>query len=138
MHISTQKPSAPQSFGRKFYLAVASLILLGIVIQGVLIGPSLFTGTTWGQAVHANLGYVILLLTLLLPVISGLSHLPGRMTLLSGVLAGLALLAITSASLGATTVLLAALHPAIALLMMALTVLLLVQGWHAQFAGEER
>jgi hypothetical protein len=91
---ATQKPSATRSFGRKLYLVIASLILLGVVCQGVLIGPSLFTGTTWGQTIHA--------------------------------------------SLGATTVLLAALHPATALLMVALLVLPLVQGWRTQFAREER
>jgi hypothetical protein len=129
MHVSSQEPPVARSFAQKLYLGVASLILIGIVIEGLLIGPSLFAATTWGRAIHAVLGAVLFLLTLLLPVAGRLSRLPGRVILLSAVLFVLALLEVTSAALGKRTPFLAALHPANALLMVGLTVVLLIQGW---------
>ena len=130
MHVSSQEPPVARSFAHKLYLAVASLILIGIVIEGLLIGPSLFTTTRWGQAVHGDLGVVLFLLTLLLPVVGRLARLSGRVILLSVVLFMLTLIQVTSAALGRRSPVLAALHPANALLMVALTVLLLMQGWH--------
>jgi hypothetical protein len=59
-----------------------------------------------------------------------ISRLSGRVILLSGVLCVLTLIEMASAALGRRTPLLAALHPANALLMAGLTVLLLIQGWH--------
>ncbi len=130
MHVSSGEPPVARSFAHKLYLAVASLILLGIVSEGVLIGPSLFADTHWGRAVHSDLGAVLFLLTLLLPVVGRLARLSGRVILLSVMLCVLALIQVTSAALGRRSPVLAALHPANALLMVALTVLLLMQGWH--------
>jgi hypothetical protein len=129
MPISSQGLPVARRWAHKLYLVMASLILIGIVIEGVLIGPSLFTATRWGQAVHGDLGVVLLLLTLLLPVAGRLARLRGRVILLSAVLFVLALLEVTSAALGRRTSLLAALHPANALLMGALTVFLLMHRW---------
>ena len=78
MHDSSQEPPVARSFVHKLYLAVVSLILLGIVSEGVLIGPSLFADTHWGRAIHGDLGAVLFLLTLLLPVVGRLARLPGR------------------------------------------------------------
>jgi hypothetical protein len=86
--------------------------------------------TTWGRAVHSDLGAVLFLLTLLLPVVGRLARLSGRVILLSVMLCVLALIQVTSAALGRRSPVLAALHPANALLMVTLTVLLLMQGWH--------
>jgi len=130
MHVSSGEPPVARSFAHKLYLAVASLILLGIVSEGVLIGPSLFADTHWGRAVHSDLGAVLFLLTLLLPVVGRLARLSGRVILLSVMLCVLALIQVTSAALGRRSPVLAALHPANALLMVTLTVLLLMQGWH--------
>jgi hypothetical protein len=130
MHVSSGEPPVARSFEHKLYLAVASLILLGIVSEGVLIGPSLFADTHRGRAVHSDLGAVLFLLTLLLPVVGRLARLSGRVILLSVMLCVLALIQVTSAALGRRSPVLAALHPANALLMVTLTVLLLMQGWH--------
>lgn len=67
--------------------------------EGLLIGPSLFAATRWGRAVHGDLGAVLFLLILLLPVLARFAHLPGRVILLSGALLVLALLEVTSAVL---------------------------------------
>jgi hypothetical protein len=81
-------------------------------------------GSTWEP------GGLIFLLTLLLPVAGRLARLSGRMILLSAVLCVLTLIEVISATLGRRFPVLAALHPANALLMVGLTVLLLMQGWH--------
>lgn len=129
MHDSSQEPPVVRSLAHKLYLAVASLILIGIVSEGVLIGPSLFADTRRGRAIHGDLGAVLFLLTLL-PVVGRLARLSGRVILLSVMLCVLTLIQVTSAALGRRSPVLAALHPANALLMVALTVLLLMQGWH--------
>jgi hypothetical protein len=130
MHDSSQEPPVARSFAHKLYLAVVGLILLGIVSEDVLIGPSLFADTHWGRAIHGDLGAVLFLLTLLLPVVGRLARLSGRVILLSVMLCVLTLIQVTSAALGRQSPVLAALHPANALLMVILTVLLLMQGWH--------
>lgn len=117
-------------FAHRLYLILVSLILLGILGEGVLIGPSLFAVTHWGRAVHGDLGAALLGLSLLLPVVGRWAHLPGRMTLLSSVLFVLFLIEAIAGALGRRSPVLAALHPANALLMAGLTVLLLLQGWH--------
>jgi hypothetical protein len=129
MHISSGKPSGARRFAHTLYLAVAALILIGILTEGLLIGPSLFAGTTWGRSVHGHLAGPLLLLTLLLPVVGRYSRLPGRMILLSVMLFALTLIEAILAVLGRWAAVPAALHPANALLMSGLTVLLLLQGW---------
>ena len=129
MPISFQEPPGARNFAQKLYLGVASLILIGIVSEGVLIGPSLFAATHWGRTIHGDVGVLLFGLSLLLPVAGWLSRLPGRMILLNVVLCVLALIEVTSAALGRKAPLLAALHPANALLMVALTVVLLMHAW---------
>lgn len=123
----TSRGLIARPWAQMLYLGLASLILIGIVIEGLLIGPSLFGATRWGRAVHGDLGAGLFLLTLLLPVVARLAHLPGRAIHLSAVLFGLALLQVTSAALGRTTPFLAAFHPANAMVMAGVTMVLLMQ-----------
>lgn len=129
MHVSSGESSVVRRSVYRLYMIMVSLIFLGIVTEGVLIGPSLFAATRWGRTPHFELGVLLLLLTLLLPVVGRFARLPGRMVLLSVVLFVLALIGVTAAGLGHGSPLLAALHPANAMLMVALTVVLLSQGW---------
>jgi hypothetical protein len=111
------------------HVSSQELILIGIVSEGLLIGPSLFADTTWGRAAHIALGALLFLLTLLLPVAALLARLSGRMIISSAGLFVLTLIEVMSAALGRSAPLLAALHPANAMLMFGLTVVLLIQGW---------
>jgi hypothetical protein len=129
MHVSSQEPPVARRWAQKLYLGVASLILIGIVSEGLLIGPSLFADTTWGRAAHIALGALLFLLTLLLPVAGRLARLFGRMILSSAGLFVLTLIEVMSADLGRRAPFLAALHPANAMLMFGLTLELLMQGW---------
>jgi hypothetical protein len=138
MHISSQKSSVVQRIAYQCYLGMVSLILLGILIEGLLIGPSVFEVTKWGRVSHAVLGALIFVLTLLLPLAGLLARLPKRIVTLSAVLWALALLQVISADLARGVPLMAALHPANALLMAALTMLLLIQAWQLRFRDGAR
>jgi hypothetical protein len=116
-------------WAQNLHLFLAGLIVLGILSEGLLIGPSLFAGTTWGRTVHGALGAVLLLLTLLLPLSGLLARLPRRLTILSAALFGLTLIQAMSAGLGTGVPVLAALHPANAMPMFGLSVFLIMQGW---------
>jgi hypothetical protein len=129
MNVSSQERTMSRRWPHQLYLGLTSVILIGIVIEGMLIGPSLFAATRWGREVHVYLGAVLFLLTLLLAIAARLARLPGRLVLLSTVLFILALLEVTSAALGRSIPFLAAVHPANALLMVGLTAVLLTQGW---------
>ena len=129
MQVSYKKTPVTHSRMLLVYLTLAGLILLGILIEGFLIGTSIFAGTTWGQAAHSALGLLLLLLTLLLPLAALLSRLPGKMTIGSAVLFVLTLLQVTLAGFARSVPLLAALHPSNAMLLFSLNVILFIQGW---------
>lgn len=129
MHITSQRSSPPRLWAQKLYLGMVTLILLGVLCEGLLIGPSLFADTHWGRALHGYLGALLFLLMVLLPVIAKISRLPGNPTALSVVLLALALLEVISASQGRKLPVLAALHPANALLMAGVLMVMFIQGW---------
>lgn len=111
------------------YLALASLIFLGILTQGFLIGATLFAGAGWGRDAHSINGLVVLILTLLLPLAGLLARLPGRLTILSAMLFLLTLIQVILPNLSDNVPFLAALHPTNAMLLFGLTLLLIIQGW---------
>ncbi|GHO61953.1 hypothetical protein KSC_008450 [Ktedonobacter sp. SOSP1-52] len=129
MQVSRKKMPMAHSRMLLFYLTLAGLILLGILIEGFLIGTSIFAGTAWGRATHGALGLLLLLLTLLLPLAALLARLPGTMTIWSAVLFVLTLLQVTLAGFARSVPFLAALHPSNAMLLFGLNVILIVQGW---------
>ena len=130
MHVSSEEPLVVRHFVYRLYSIMLGLMLLGIVAEGVLIGPSLFAATHWGRVLHGDLGAALLFLLLLLPVIGRIARLPGKIILLSSVLFVLALIEAIAGALGRRSPVLAAVHPATALLLAGLTVLLFLQGWH--------
>jgi len=65
MQVSSQRAPA-RRWAQYLYLVLASLVLLGIFLQGFLIGAFLFAGAVWGRDAHSVLGLVLLVLSLLL------------------------------------------------------------------------
>jgi hypothetical protein len=119
-------------WARNLYLVLVSLVLLGILVEGLIIGPSMFGVTSSGLAAHLNVGALLLLATLLLPVVALLGRLSFGMVAASGLLFLLALLQVTSGGLGMRpygVAVLAAIHPVNAMVMVGLSVLLHVFGW---------
>ena len=129
MHRSSQAPPVARRWAQNLHLLLASLIALGILSEGVLIGPSVFGDATWGRALHGPLGAVLLLLTLLLPLIGLRARLPRRLTALGAGLFVLTLIQAISGGSGSKVPVLAALHPANAMLICGLSVVLIFQGW---------
>jgi heme A synthase len=109
------------------YLILASLILLGIFLQGFLIGALLFAGAGWGKEIHSFMGLVLLVLALLLALVGVLAPLPGSMKVWSIVLFFLVFIQMILASLGNAIPFVAAFHPANAMLLFGLNLFLLLQ-----------
>jgi hypothetical protein len=137
MHASSQRTPAARHWAQHLHLTLTALILVGIVSEGLLIGPSLFTDINWGRAAHGDLAVLLLLLTLL-PLVGRLAHVPGRTTALSLVLFGLTVTEVMTAMLGREVPFLAALHPANAMLMAGLTAFLFIHGRHGCGRGALR
>lgn len=123
-------PAARGSWACNLYLGLAGLILVGILAAGMLIGPSLFSGTKWGRDAHLGVGTLVFFLTLLLPLAGLLARLPRGMIVASVGLFVLALVQVITASMALEGhTLPAAVHPTNAMLMFGLTVLLVAAGW---------
>lgn len=127
MQVSSTSQSAPvaRRWAQNLYLALASLILLGIFLQGFLIGAFLFAGATWGRNAHSSMGLVLLVLSLLLALEGLLAQLPGRMKIWGFLLFVLVFIQMALPSLGGSVPLLAALHPANAMILFGLNLFLI-------------
>src|SRR5690242_16475464 len=111
MDSSYKVTAVPRRWALQVYLTLVSLILLGILTQGFLIGALLFAGAGWAGDAHALTGLVVLILTLLLPLSGLLARLPGRLTMLSAVLFALALIQVILPNLSDSVPFAAAFHP---------------------------
>jgi heme A synthase len=127
MQLSSQNAPVARRWAQNLYLVLASLIFLGIFLQGFLIGAFLFEGAIWGQRAHSFLGLALLVLALLLALVGLLAQVPGRMKIWGFVLFGLVLVQMVLASLGGSAPLLAALHPANAMILFGLSLFLIVR-----------
>lgn len=127
MQVSSKSVPGVRHWAQTLYLVLASLILLGIFLQGFFIGALLFGGAAWGQAAHAITGLVLLILSLLLAVAGLLAQVSGRMKIWGFLLFVLVLLQMVLPSLGESVPLLAALHPANAMILFGLNLFLIVR-----------
>ncbi len=127
MQVTSQNAPVAQRWAQTLYLALAGLILLGIFLQGFLIGAYLFGGAAWGQNAHGFTGLVILILSLLLALVGLLAHIPGSMKILGFLLFVLVIIQMILPSFGGSVPLLAALHPANAMILFGLNLFLIVR-----------
>jgi hypothetical protein len=127
MQVTSRGTSVPRRWAQNLYLAWAGLIELGILVQGFLIGAYLFGGAAWGRDSHGLMGLVLLAMSLLLPLIGLLAKLPGRMIGLSFLLFVLVIIQMVLGSIGGNAPLLAALHPANAMILFGLNLVLIFQ-----------
>jgi len=124
MQVSSQRAPA-RRWAQYLYLVLASLVLLGIFLQGFLIGAFLFAGAVWGRDAHSVLGLVLLVLALLLALAGLLAQVSSWMKIWGFLLFVLVLIQIVLGSLGDSAPLLAALHPANAMLLFGLSLYLI-------------
>lgn len=127
MQVSSKGTSVPRRWALNLYLAWAGLIQLGILLQGFLIGAFLFGGLAWGRDGHGIIGLALLVMSLLLPLIGLLAQLPGRMIGLSFLFFVLVIIQMILGSIGGNIPLLAALHPANAMILFGLNLVLIFQ-----------
>jgi Family of unknown function (DUF6220) len=78
---------------RKIFAALATLLMLAVVLQFLLAGSGAFATAPNDESFqpHRALGYGILLFAVLLTLIAALARMPGRLIGLTGLVAGLAL-----------------------------------------------
>jgi hypothetical protein len=122
----------PLRWARNLHPLLAGVTLLGTLVEGLIIGPRLFGVTSAGLALHLDIGALLLLVTLPLPVVALLARFSGAMVGASALPFLLVLLQVTSGGLGMQpygVAVLAAIHPVSAMLMAGLSMLLLVFGW---------
>jgi Family of unknown function (DUF6220) len=79
---------------RKVFMALATLLMLAVVLQFLLAGSGAFDTAPKAESFqpHRVLGYGILLFAVLLTLIAALATMPGRLIGMAGLVAGLALL----------------------------------------------
>src|SRR6266566_7811848 len=121
MQVSSQDVPVARRWAQTLYLVLASLMLLGIFLQGFLIGAYLFGGAIWGRNAHSFMGLVLLVLSLLLPLVGLLAQVPGRMKVWGFLLFVLVIIQMVLGSIGGNLPLLAALHPANAMVLFGLS-----------------
>jgi hypothetical protein len=125
MQVTSKGTSVPRRWAQNLYMVWAGLILLGILLQGFLIGAYLFGGAAWGRDGHGIIGLVLLALSLLLPLVGLLAQLPGSMIGMSFLLFVLLIIQVILGSIGGNIPLLAALHPANAMILFGLNLVLI-------------
>ena len=135
MHASSQEVPVARHWSQYLYLVIASLILIGIFLQGFLIGAFLFGGAVWGQNIHAFMGFVLLVLSLLLALVGLLAQVPGRTKVWGFLLFVLMIIQFILPSTSRSIPLLAALHPANATVLFGLNVFLIVRVWQVMRAN---
>ena len=125
MQISSQDKPVARRWAQTLYLVLASLTLLGIFLQGFLIGAFLFGGAIWGKDAHSIVGLALLVLSLLLALVGLLAQVPGRMKVWGFLLFVLMIIQFILPSTSGSVPLLAALHPANAMLLFGLSLFLI-------------
>ncbi len=125
MQVASKRMPVARSWAQNLYLGLASLILLGIFLQGFLIGAWLFGGATWGRNGHGFVGLLLLILSLLLALTGLLAQLPTRTKILGFLFFVLVIIQVVLASISGNAPLLAALHPANAMVLFGLNLFLI-------------
>lgn len=109
---------------RIIFLLIAWLFPVAILVQVLFVGLSLFTGQSYWDS-HIGFGHTIGILPILLVILGYLGRLPRRTIILSWLALGTYLVqAEVFATIRADVPLFAAFHPALALVLFALAVLI--------------
>ncbi|MGH2482334.1 MAG: DUF6220 domain-containing protein, partial [Ktedonobacteraceae bacterium] len=125
MQVTSQGAPVTRRWAQILYLILASLILLGIFPQGFLIGSFLFGGAAWGLTAHSFMGPVLILLSLLLALTGLLVPMSGKMKGWGFLLLVLMIIQMILTATSKAVPVLAALHPANAMLLFGLNLFLI-------------
>src|SRR5712691_10709321 len=115
MQISSQDTPVARRWAQTLYLVLACLTLLGIFLQGFLIGAFLFGGAIWGKDTHSIVGLALL------------AQVPGRTKVWGFLLFVLMIIQFILPSTSGSIPLLAALHPANAMILFGLSLFLIMR-----------
>jgi hypothetical protein len=123
-----------RSIGRTVHLALAWLLVAGLVVQVFLAGLGVFKGPA-GFATHRDWGYLLELLPFLLLIVGLVARLGRRPALLAAGIFGLFILQSVLVALRDTMPEVAALHPVNGFLITFLAIVLARDAWLARRRG---
>ena len=123
-----------RSIARSVHLALAWLLVAGLVVQIFLAGLGVFRGAS-SFAMHTDFGYMLELLPFLLLIVGLIARLGRRPALLAAGIFGLFLLQSVFVLLRADAPEVAALHPVNGFLITLLAIVLARDAWIARGAG---
>jgi hypothetical protein len=136
MQVSAKGAPVARQWAQTLYLVLACLTLLGIFLQGFLIGAFLFGGAIWGKDAHSIVGLALLVLSLALALVGLLAQVPGRTKVWGFLLFVLMIIQFVLPSTSASIPLLAALHPANAMVLFGLSLFLILRIRQLMLANE--
>jgi hypothetical protein len=125
-----------RSIARSVHLAVAWLLVAGLVVQIFLAGLGVFRGPA-SFATHRDFGYLLELLPLVLLIVGLVARLGRRPALLAAGIFGLFLVQSVFVALRSTAPEVAALHPVNGFLITFLAIVLARDAWLARGAAIE-
>lgn len=123
-----------RSIARSVHLAVAWLLVAGLLVQIFLAGLGVFRGPA-SFATHRDFGYLLELVPLVLLIVGLVARLGRRPALLAAGIFGLFLLQSVFVVLRSTAPEVAALHPVNGFLITVLAIVLARDAWLARGAG---
>jgi hypothetical protein len=123
-----------RSIGRRVHLALALLLVAGLVVQVFLAGLGVFKGPASFET-HRDWGYLLELVPILLLIIGLVARLGRRPALLAAGILGLYLLQSVLVALRETMPEVAALHPVNGFLITFLAIVLARDAWLARRRG---
>jgi hypothetical protein len=124
--VSQQTPVAPR-WSQNLFMGFTGLTLGGIVLQGFFIGAFLFGGADWGLKAHGFTGLALLIVSLALALTGLAAQTSSRMKIMGFVLFALFLIQMFLPSFSGSAPLVAALHPANAMILFGMSMYLNTQ-----------
>jgi hypothetical protein len=117
--------------GRYIFLALTSLLLVGIIVQVYLVGLTMLGGQSGVMDDHNGIGLVLGPVTLLIILPAYLGRLPNSMKLYSWLIFATYFAMLVLANVRQSVPSVAALHPVLALVLFAMTISQVISAWKA-------
>jgi hypothetical protein len=114
--VSQQTPVAPRG-AQNLFMGLTGVTLGGIVLQGFFIGAFLFAGADWGLKAHGFTGLALLIVSLALALTGLAAQTSSRRKIMGFVLFALFLIQFFLPAFSSSAPLVAALHPANAMIL---------------------
>ena len=116
---------------RYLFFVLTSLLLIGILVQVYLVGLSMLGGKSGVMGFHNGFGLLLGPVTLLIILPAYLGHLPSQCKLFSWLSFAIYIAMLVLANVRQSAPFAAALHPALAVILFAITISQVIRAWKA-------